>query len=192
MFVKTHKMSNIKGCKHEKLAKVKGWLSKLKEKDIVTVHVKYRDIEQTFTGNANDVWISVNRFFCETIPAFDLASKITLTVDLQKLVEDFKDAIAMTPEGPRLLIPRQKLTDNETLLLNLLAAYIGYKLGKLEREWLTREELQAKLGKSMKITSTRLGELTRKGIAVKTENGNYKIATIGIKHVQEEILPKLK
>ncbi len=61
---------------------------------MVTVHVKYKDIEQTFTGNANDVWVSVNRFFSETIPAFDLARKITLTVDLQKLVEDFTGTIA--------------------------------------------------------------------------------------------------
>ncbi|MFQ6068824.1 MAG: hypothetical protein ACE5KD_04685, partial [Candidatus Bathyarchaeia archaeon] len=53
-------------------------------------------------------------------------------------------------------------------------------------------ELQAKLGKSMKITSTRLGELCKEGVAVKTENGNYKIATIGTKRVQQEILPKIK
>lgn len=154
---------------------------------MVTVHVTYKDIEQTFTGNANDVWVSINRFFCEMIPAFDLARKITLTVDLQKLVENFKGIVAIAPEGPELLIPKQKLTDSETLLLNLLAAYLGYKIGKLEREWLTREELQAKLGKSMKITSTRLGELTREGMVLKTEDGNYKIATIGIKYLFESV-----
>ncbi len=159
---------------------------------MVTVHVKYRDIAQTFTGNVNDVWISINRFFCEMIPAFDLARKITLTVDLQKLVEDFKDVIAITPEGPELLIPKQKLTDSETLLLNLLAAFIGFKIGKLEKELLTKEELQAKLGKSMKITSTRLGELTREGIVLKTEEGNYKITTKGTKQLQQEMLPKIR
>lgn len=167
-------------------------MSKSKEKGMVTVHVKYGDIEQTFTGNANDVWVSINRFFCEMIPAFDLASKLTLTVDLQKLVEDFKEIIAIAPEGPQLLIPKQKLTDSETLLLTLLAAYIGYKLGKLDREWLTREELQAKLGKSMKITGTRLGELTREGIVLKTEEGNYKITTKGTKQLQQEMLPKIR
>ncbi len=159
---------------------------------MVTVHVKCRGIEQTFTGNANDVWVSINRFFCEIIPAFDLAREITLTVDLQKLVEDFKDIIAIAPEGPQLLIPRQQLTDSETLMLNLLAAYIGCKLGKLEREWLTKEELQAKLGKSMKITSTRLGELTREGIVLKMEEGNYKITTKGTKQLQQEMLPKIR
>ncbi len=159
---------------------------------MITVHLKYRDIEQTFTGNANDVWVSISRFFCEMIPAFDLARKITLTVDLRKLVEDFKDIIAIAPEGPEVLIPKQKLTDSETLLLNLLATHIAYKLGKLDREWLTKEELQDKLGKSMKITSTRLGELTREGIVLRTEEGNYKITTKGTKQLQQEMLPKLR
>jgi hypothetical protein len=142
-------------------------------------------VEQTFDGDVNDVWISVNRFFSEMVPAFDLARKITLSLDLPKLLEDFKDVIAITPEGPQLLISRKELTDSETLLLNLLAAHIGYKLGKLEREGLTREELQAKLGKSMKITSTRLGELTREGTALRTEEGNYKITTLGVKRLQK-------
>jgi len=150
------------------------------------VHIKYKDMEQTFTGNANDVWVSVNRFFSETVPAFDIARKVTLTVDLAKLVEDFKDIIAIAPEGPELLIRKEKLTDSETLQLHLLAAYIGYRLGKLTKETMTKEELQTKLGKNMKITSTRLGELIKQGNVVKTEEGNYRIATIGIKKLQEE------
>lgn len=167
-------------------------MSKSREKNALKVYVNYKGLEHTFTGNVNDVWISVNRFFCEMIPAFDLARKITLTVDLQKLVEDFQDIIAIAPEGPQLLIPKQKLTDNETLLLNLLATYIAYKLGKLKREWLTREELQTKLGKNMKITGTRLSELVREGIALKTAEGNYRITAIGAKNAQENILPKIK
>ena len=166
-------------------------MGRSKERGIVTVHVKYEGVEQTFTGNANDVWVGVNRFFAEMIPAFDVARRIILTVDMEKLVEDSKDIIAITPEGPELLVPRRKLTDSETILLNLLATYIGYRLGKLSREWLTKEELQAKLGKSMKITSTRIGELTREGMVLKTEDGNYKITTKATRLLQE-ILPKIK
>lgn len=158
----------------------------------ITVHVKYRSIEQMFTGNVDDVWVSVNRFFSEMIPTFDLASKMTLTVDLKNLIQDFKDLIAIAPEGPQLVIQRQKLTDSETLLLNFLAAYMGHKLGKLNREWLTRDELQAKLGKSMKITGTRLGELIREEVALKTDEGNYRITTRGIKQLQQEMLPRIR
>jgi hypothetical protein len=40
----------------------------------ITVHVKYGDVEQTFSGSVNDVWVSVNKFFSETVPAFEDAS----------------------------------------------------------------------------------------------------------------------
>lgn len=98
----------------------------------VTVHVKYDGIEQTFAGNVNDVWVGVNKFFSDTIPAFDVARKVTLTVDLSQLVEDCKGVIAITPEGPELLIPKEKLTDSETLQFYLLAAYVALRLGKGE------------------------------------------------------------
>lgn len=154
---------------------------------IVTVHVRYGSVEQTFTGNVNDVWVSVNKFFSEMVPAFDIARKVTLTVDLAKLVEDFKDAVVIAPEGPELLIPKEKLTDSETLQFYLLAAYVGYRLGKLQTDALTKEELQVKLGKNMKIATTRLGELVKQGNVVRTDEGNYRIATIAIKKLQEEL-----
>jgi hypothetical protein len=153
----------------------------------VTVTVKYQGVEQTFTGDANDVWVSVNKFFGELIPTFDLARKVTLTIDLAQLIEDFKDVIAIASEGPELLIPKDKLTDSEVLQFYLLAAYIACRLGKRSTEAMVKEELQVKLGKSMKITATRLGELVKQGTVVKTEDGTFKIATIGIKKLQEEL-----
>ena len=158
----------------------------------ITVHVKYGDVEQTFSGNVNEVWVGVNRFFSETVPAFDMARKVTLTVDLAKLIEDFKDVIAIAPEGPEVLMSKEKLTDSETIQLHLLAAYVGYRLGKLTQETMTKEELQNKLGKTPKTTSARLSELVKEGNVIKTEEGNYKIATKAIKQLQQEILPETK
>jgi len=161
-------------------------------KETITVHIKYGDVEQTFTGNVNDVWVSVNRFFSEMIPAFEVARKAVLTVDLEKLIDDSKNIVVVAPEGPCLLVSKQKLTDSETLALHLLAAYIGNKLGLLSSDTLSKEELQAGLGKSAKIASTRLGELCREGLATKTEENSYKITTIGVKRLQEEVLPKVR
>jgi len=157
----------------------------------VTVHIKYMDTEQTFTGDVNQVWISVNRFFSEMIPALQTLKKALLTVDLENLIEDSKNVIAVAPEGPVLLVPKQKLTDSETLTLHLLATYIGNKLGQ-SKDFLTKEELQAALGKNPKITGTRLGELIREGYATKTDEGNYRITTLGIRRFQEEALPEIR
>lgn len=154
---------------------------------VVTVHVKYGNVEQTFSGNINDVWTGINKFFGELIPVFDVARKVTLTVDLAKLIEDFKDVITIAPEGPEILIPKEKLTDSETLQFCLLAAYVGYRLGKQSTDTMTKEELQVKLGKNMKITTTRLGELVKQGNVVKTNQGDYRIATVAIKKLQQEV-----
>jgi len=136
--------------------------------------------------------VSVNKFFGELVPAFDLARKVLLTVDLAKLVDDFKDVVAIAPEGPEVLIPKERLTDSETLQLYLLAAYIGFRLGKLSWETMTKEELTAKLGKSLKITTTRLGELVKDGLAVKNDEGDYRITSIGTRGLQGETLSKIK
>jgi hypothetical protein len=160
-------------------------------KETVTVHIKYQETEQTFTGDPDQVWISINRFFTEMMPALHTIKKALLTVDLENLIDDCKNVVAVAPEGPVLLVSKQKLTDSETLTLHLLAAYIGNKLGQ-SKDVLSKEELQAGLGKSAKITSTRVGELIREGLATKTEEGNYKITTLGIKRFQEEALPEIR
>ncbi len=167
------------------------WLGEAKPEK-VTVHVKYRDAEETFTGNVNDVWRGVNRFFGEMIPAFDAARKVVLTVDFQSLIEDCRDVIAVAPEGAVLLVPRAKLTDGETLGLHLLATHMGYKLGLLDTDAVSKEEFRVRLGKSGKITSTRLGELVREGWATKTEDDNYRITTIGIRNLQRDVLPRIR
>jgi len=157
----------------------------------IKVHIKYKDTEQTFTGETNQVWSSINRFFTEIIPAIQTIKNALLTVDLEILIEDCKNVIALAQEGPVILVSKQRLTDTETIMLYLLASYIANKLGQ-SKDFVSKEELQSGLGKSAKITSTRLGELIREGLATKTEEGNYKITTLGIKQFQEEVLPEIK
>ena len=159
--------------------------------EIVTVQIKYQETKQTFTGDPDQVWKSINKFFTEMIPTLQTIKKVLLTVDLENLIEDVKNLIALTPEGPVLLVSKQKLTDSETLSLHLIAAFIGNKLGQ-SKDAQSKEDLQTGIGKSAKITSTRLGELIRERLATKTEEGNYRITTLGIKRFQEETLPEIK
>ena len=158
----------------------------------VTVHVKYGDVEQTFTGRVEDVWVSVNKFFGEFIPSFEIAGRLILNVDLQKLVRECEGIIAFSKEGPNLLVPKDKLTDNEALALWLLAKYVGYHLGMVKSEAVSKEELQARLGKSPKITSTRLGELVKNELATRTSDEKYRITTLGIIQTQRDAIPKIK
>jgi DNA-binding IclR family transcriptional regulator len=74
----------------------------------------------------------------------------------------------------------------------LLAAFLGGRLGVLERLWLSKQELQGWLGKPAKTAGTRLAELCRKGFAQRTPEGNYQLTTYGVKHLIEVLLPDIR
>ena len=159
----------------------------------IEVRIKYRDVENTFSSNSlEETWLLVNKFFSEFLPSFDVAHKLWLNVDLKKLAEDAQGVIAFSKEGANLLVPKGKLTDNETLILWLLASYVGKGLGVLGSDALSKEELQAKLGKTGKITSTRLGELVKNDWVTKMDDDKFKITTFGVAQVEKDILPKVK
>jgi hypothetical protein len=158
----------------------------------VEVHIKYKDVEKTFSALPEETWLLLNKFFNEFLPSFEIANKLLLSFDLQKLVKDCEGLIAFSQEGANLLVPKNKLTDNETLLLWLLASYLGHKLGMIENDTIAKEELQAKLGKSGKITSTRLGELVKIDVVTKTADEKFRITTFGVVQMQKDVLPKIK
>lgn len=158
----------------------------------VVVHVKFDDVEQTFEGSVEEVWACVSKVLLESVPSFEVAKKLTLSVDLQKLAKDCEGVIAFSPEGANLLVSRDRLTDNETLELWLLAAYVGFRLGMMDSDAVSKEYLQAKLGKDAKIVSTRLGELVRNDFVAKTADEKYRMTTFGVTQMQKDILPKIK
>jgi hypothetical protein len=160
--------------------------------DKITVNVKYGDVEKTFSGSLEDVWLSLSRFFGEFIPSFGVARRLVLSVDLQMLVKECEGLIAFSKEGANLLVSKDKLTDNETLLLWLLAGYVGFQLGLVGSDSVSKEELQVRLGKSGKIVSTRLGELVKSDMIVKTDDDKYRITTFGMVQMQKDFLPKIK
>ena len=158
----------------------------------VSVTLKYRDVEKTFSAPPEEAWVLLSKFFTEFLPSFDIANRLLLSIDLQQLARDCEGLVAFSPEGANLLVSKSRLTDNETLLLWLLASYLGRKLDMMEHDALSKEELQAKLGKSGKITSTRLGELIKGDVVAKTADDKFRVTTFGVAQLQKDILPKIK
>ena len=164
----------------------------LSEARQVTVHVRFGDVEQTFSGSVEDVWLSLNRFFGEFLPSFEVAKRLVLSVDLERLVKACEGLIAFSKEGANLLVGKDRLTDNECLLLWLLAGYVGFSLGLVGSDCVSKEELQAKLGKSGKIASTRLGELVKSDMVAKVADDKYRITTFGVVQMQKDVIPKIR
>ena len=167
-------------------------MSKKPDKDKVDVHLKYKEMEQDFSATLEETWQLLDQFFKQYLPQFEIAQKLWLNIDTEQLAKDLNGIVAFSPEGANLLVLKNKLTDNEALLIWLAAQYLGNKLGMVASDSFSKEELQVKLGKSGKITSTRLGELVKNEYVAKTADDRYKITTFGIVQAQKEVLPKVK
>jgi hypothetical protein len=146
----------------------------------LTVHVSYGGVEQTFSGSVEAVWIGLGKFFSRFLPAFETAKMLSLSVDLKKLAGECENLIGLEKEGPYVLVPRTMLTDNELLSMHLLAGYLANQLGRAESSEVSKEKLQARLGKDAKILSTRLGELVKNQLAAKTADEKYCITSYGL------------
>jgi hypothetical protein len=158
----------------------------------IQVQIKYKEIEQQFSADPQDAWLLLRQFFKDFIPSFEIAQKLWLSIDLQQLANDLKGIVAFSIDGASLLVSKNKLTDNETLSIWLAAYYLGHKLGMVSSDSLSKDELQMKLGKSGKITSTRLGELSKNGVALKTTDEKFRITTYGVVQTQKEVIPRIK
>jgi len=158
----------------------------------ITVQIKYREIEQQFSAEPQEAWLLLNKFFKDMIPSFEIAQKLWLNIDLEQLASDLKGIVAFSNDGISMIAPKNKLRDNEALLVWLVAHFLGNKLGLAQSDSVSKDELQIKLGKSGKITSTRLGELVKNDFAVKMADEKFKITTFGLLQVQKEIIPRIK
>jgi len=158
----------------------------------IQVQIKYKEIEQQFSADPKEAWLLINKFFKDFIPSFEIAQKLWLSIDLQQLAKDLNGIAAFSTDGASLMVPKNKLTDNETLSIWLTAYYLGHKLGMVNSDSLSKDELQMKLGKSGKITSTRLGELAKNGVVLKTADEKFRITTYGVVQTQKEVIPRIK
>jgi hypothetical protein len=158
----------------------------------IHVQIKYKEVEQQFSAEPQEAWLLLNKFFKELIPSFEIAQKLLLSIDVEQLAKDLNGIVAFSSDGASLLVPKTKLTDNEALSVWLTAYFLGHKLGLVSSDSLSKDELQVKLGKSGKITSTRLGELVKNDFVVKTADEKFRITTFGVVQTQKEIIPRIK
>jgi len=158
----------------------------------IQVHLKYKELEQQFSAEPQEAWLLIQQFFKDFIPSFEIAQKLWLSIDTQQLAKDLEGIAVFSSDGANLLVPKNKLTDNEALSIWLTAYYLGNKLGMVNSDVLSKDELQLKLGKSGKITSTRLGELVKNGLVQKNSDEKFRMTTMGVAQTQKEIVPKIK
>ena len=163
------------------------------EEDKLELHVKYKDLEAKFAGSPSDIVRSLFSFLRNVLPAIDLASSLTLTVDLEELLKGVSGFIAFTAEGPVVTIPKEKAGgERNIILLHLVKSYVGYQTGRLEGDSLSTAELQSLTGGKSGTVAARLSELTNLGWVERIGRGEYRMTTLGLKSFLDEILPRMK
>jgi hypothetical protein len=162
------------------------------EQEQLEVVIRYRNVEKTIRGKPEEVFRGVFQFLSETIPALDVVSRITLTVNFADFLKEVAGVFAVTPEGVVVLKPLEALTDRELVMLHLIRAKVSFETGKSEKETLLASDLISFTGKGSGTVAGRLSELSGEGLVERIGKGEYRVTTFGLHRFRQDMLPKLK
>ena len=114
------------------------------------------------------------------------------------LAESLKDILKIdSASGPIFPDKGKKLNDPEKILLYLLEKRIGWKLGILNDDETTTDEISSRAFISTGTVSARTSELTRNGYVINISGSKgrkvakYKITDAGVHQFKDNILKKL-
>ncbi|MGP8068721.1 MAG: hypothetical protein ACLP5V_02390 [Candidatus Bathyarchaeia archaeon] len=156
------------------------------------VIIKYGTLEKKITGQPNQVAQEVLSFLNKAIPQLELASHLSLSVDVNELAKACEGILAVTPEGVVVTVPIDQLADRELLLLHLAKARIAQMLGKSDKDLVQSADLIVATKKSAGTVAGRLSELCGESLAERKGKGEYRVTTLGMHLFREQVLPKLK
>jgi hypothetical protein len=156
------------------------------------VIIKYGALEKKITGQPNLVAQEVLSFLNQAIPQLELASHLSMSVDINDLAKACEGILAVTPEGVVVTVPVDQLADRELLLLHLAKARIAQMLGKSDKDFVQSADLIASTKKSAGTVAGRLSELCGESLAERKGKGEYRVTTFGLHLFREQVLPKLK
>ncbi len=166
----------------------------MSKEQILNVTISYGELKGEFSGDPRQVLTSVNEFLAKSIPNFDLASKVTINYSLNDLIIMFGDYVKITPEGPRVWVGEQKLSDKGILGLQLVASKINHESGKATSPSITLAEVKTATGLNPKSISSRMSEMLKWGY-VDRETGEegvrYKMTTQGINWLNQMLVKKV-
>jgi DNA-binding transcriptional ArsR family regulator len=159
------------------------------------VSVSYGDAKVEFAGSPEVVMRSLHEFISKVVPNMDLARTISVSYSLNDLIQTFKDFVRVTPEGPRVWTQDRKVSDRDVIQLQLVAAKIASLSGKGQSDAMGVGEIEQATGLYPKTISSRLSELTKLAYVERSESeggGKYRIATLGVNRLSEQLSRKLK
>jgi hypothetical protein len=163
----------------------------LSEDRTVEVWIKYNNLEKKIKGDASEVIRELISFMSENIPKLELISKLTLTVNEEKLLSSCSEIMKLTPEGVVVIVPTEHLTDRELILLHLAKVHIGYITKNLDSERALIGDLITYTKKTAGTVAGRISEMCTEGLVERIGKGEYRITTYGLDYFMQNTLSKL-
>ena len=161
----------------------------------IKIHLEYNETKIDFEGSSEEVIKVLLDFLAKHYPAYNLVKNLTITIDFEELLKKLKGVIGFAPEGAIITIPKEKISNlsiRDQIALHLVKAYVGSKLGMVEKASLSAAELLSAIGGRMGAMAGRLSEMVDEGLVERVGRGEYRITTYGLKQFSEVTLPKIR
>lgn len=159
-------------------------------KGAIKVHLEVGDIKVDFEGSSEQVFETLLRFISQACPNIELLRRITYTPDLAKIIGNLSGLVEISSSGP-IINPGVELSARNAVCLALLGAYVGYRIGRLNKDTLSVVELSRLTGKAKKTITNELPKLVEGGLVERVSEGEYKITELGVRRT-EDIIRALK
>ena len=75
--------------------------------------------------------------------------------------------------------------DEEAIIISLVGSYVGYRLGKADRDNDSANGLAKTTGKALKTISNQLAWMIDDGLVERVDRGRYRITSLGITHFEQ-------
>jgi Holliday junction resolvasome RuvABC ATP-dependent DNA helicase subunit len=153
----------------------------------VKVMVDANGLRCEASGTVDEIISQILQFLSQAVPTYDLARKLLYVSDLAGLTDKIADYARMTNTG-QLLLTRNGLAADKSILIILFMAYLADKTAKRESDSLSIDEIANGVGKASKTIRNMIVELQRSGFIERADRGRYKITAKGLMQLETSIL----
>ena len=155
------------------------------------VVIEWGSMKHVAEGDADTVLKEVTAFIAKVFPAFEPLSKIIFTPDYMAMLTDLSSLVNIGPNGEIILV-RSGLSADQAIGLTLLGSQIASKIGKKQSDDMSVEELASSIRKTSKTVRNTVVEMCKASLVERTGRGTYRITTIGMKELLDDMKAMLE
>jgi len=163
----------------------------LSEGSKLKVVIEWGSMKHVAEGDADTVLKEVTAFIAKVFPAFEPLSKIMFTPDYMAMLTDLSSLVNIGPNGEIILV-RSGLSADQAIGLTLLGSQIASKIGKKQSDDMSVEELASSIRKTSKTVRNTVVEMCKASLVERTGRGTYRITTIGMKELLDDMKAMLE